>query len=93
MFADMTSSNVVEIPFTFNVPEAQRCIKVKKGTMVKFVPDGGFASHPLYPNSAPSPLTIVTTGADKTFTMTDSGIFYYICGLHSSMKGGIEVVN
>jgi plastocyanin len=83
---------MVEIPFTFNVPDAERCIKVKKGTVVKFVPVGGFAAHPLKPTSMPTPLTDVTTGADKSFTMADAGTFSYICGFHATMKGAIEVV-
>jgi len=103
---DLTGQAAVTIEFgdaAHAFAYAPPCFRVSPGTQVTF--SGPFAIHPLVggvvsdttnvaqpdPTSPFQPPT--TTGASKTFTLTDAGVFPFYCNVHSSigMKGAAFV--
>jgi plastocyanin len=81
--------SVVTATATFKYTPA--CLKVARGTAVKFVAD--FNMHPLEPsasrgNTTDNPITKTTTGTEATFTFAKPGVYAYFCGFHGSADNG-----
>ncbi len=69
--------------------DPERCMTITVGQSVVWT--GNFNVHPLDPQGGdtPNPITGTETGA---VTFTAPGTFGYVCGVHPSMKGAIQVV-
>jgi hypothetical protein len=69
--------------------DPERCLTITVGQSVVW--NGNFNVHPLDPQGGdtPNPITGTETGA---VTFTAPGTFGYLCGVHPSMKGAIQVV-
>jgi hypothetical protein len=69
------------------------CVHIKTGGTVTF--NGAFATHPLLPHggASPTPLSTAPSGTTATFTFTTAGTYGFICGVHSTMTGAIEVTD
>ena len=84
--SDATNTISITIKnFTFNPAE----LNIKKGDTVIWTNDDS-APHQISGSGLQS--DILSKGQSFSFTFGDAGIFDYICSLHPSMKGKINVL-
>jgi plastocyanin len=92
-FVDHTADAEVTLTWGFSITsQADHCSKIKVGSKVKWV--GNFTTHPLLANGGDSGNPITSSGAAAgaaEITFPAAGKFGYICGVHTSMTGAIEV--
>lgn len=92
-FADHTAANDTR---TLNwdvtiASSADRCMKIKAGQSVTW--SGDFGVHPLAQAGGDTPSPIGNgTGTSKTIQFPNAGDFGYVCTVHSTMRGVIQVV-
>lgn len=70
-----------------------RCLMVKQGQTVTW--NGDFTSHPLKASGGTTPSPIVNGqpgDTDVAIQFDDPGVYGYVCEIHASMTGAIQVV-
>jgi plastocyanin len=67
-----------------------RCMTVQVGQTVTW--SGSFSSHPLINDGGDTPNPIEGHDATGHVTFTKAGTFGYICSIHATMTGAIQVV-
>jgi plastocyanin len=67
-----------------------RCMKIQVGQTVTW--SGSFSTHPLLNDGGDSPNPIAGHDATGNVTFTAAGTYGYICGVHATMTGAIQVV-
>lgn len=89
-YADKTAGGAT-IAWDLSSSPPATCIKIKKGGTVTF--NGSFSSHPLVAKDgdSPTPFSSPPSGSSATITFPNAGTFGFICGIHSSMTGAIQV--
>jgi hypothetical protein len=70
--------------------DPERCLQVQAGQSVKWN-SNDFEFHPLDPQGGDTPNPIANH-QNGLVVFPSTGIFGYVCGAHSSMKGAIKVV-
>jgi plastocyanin len=93
LYKDETANTDVMITWGFGTtPAGGSCITVKQGSDVTW--NGNLAFHPLAASGggAMTPIVGASTGTSVTYTFDDLGVFGYVCGVHASMTGVINVV-
>jgi plastocyanin len=67
-----------------------RCMKVAVGQTVTWA--GSFSTHPLINDGGDTPNPIAGHDASGNVTFTAAGTFGYLCSVHATMTGAIQVV-
>jgi len=94
-YVDATSSEMLRTFDAWSVATGKRCLRIKVGQSVTWVPEGGFAVHPLEADSgdSPTPIMLVNTGTTATVAFPNAGTYGYHCANHPGvMKGAIRAV-
>ena len=94
-YVDATSSEMLRTFDAWSVATGKKCLRIKVGQSVTWVPEGGFAVHPLEADSgdSPTPIMLVNTGTTTTVAFPNAGTYGYHCANHPDvMKGAIRVV-
>lgn len=98
-YVDLTAAGAARtITWALPLSDANKCMKVKTGQSVTWT--GSFTSHPLAPQGGTTPNPITSSGATTndagqstaTITFANAGDYGYICSIHASMIGAIQVV-
>lgn len=91
-YVDMTAMANIAIDWGFGTVPPGSCLLVKQGTTITW--NGALDTHPLgaQGGTLPSPITGASTGTSVSYTFNDPGVFGYICTIHASMTGAIQVV-
>lgn len=92
-FVDATGG-AAEITWDLSVGTAPgRCLKIREGQSVTWT--GSFTSHPLKASGGTTPSPIVNGqpgDTDVTIQFDAAGVYGYVCEIHGSMTGAIQVV-
>jgi len=90
-YTDKTGGGAT-ITWDLSASPPSTCLKIKKGGTVTF--NGSFSSHPLLAKDgdSPTPFNSPPSGTTATIAFPNAGTFGFICGIHSSMTGAIQVV-
>ncbi len=93
-FVDHTADAAVNIEWTRPLDDANKCSKIKAGTVVTWT--GSFSAHPLNSKggTSPTPIALFSDGAAANHAVTFDAVgdYGFICTKHSDMTGVIQVV-
>jgi plastocyanin len=92
-FADHTAANDARtLDWDVTIASSpDRCMKIKAGQSVTW--SGNFSTHPLAQAGGDTPSPIGNgTGTSKTIQFPNPGDYGYVCTVHSTMRGVIQVV-
>jgi plastocyanin len=91
-FVDQTAdTDARKMVWDFSVSsDPNRCMTIKKGQTVAF--EGNFTTHPLVAAGGDSPNPFSSVPATGKVTFDATGTFGFVCSVHASMNGAIQVV-
>jgi plastocyanin len=94
-FVDATASDTLRRLDPWAFETGKKCLRIKQGQSVTWVPELGFSAHPLEADlgDSPTPIMLINTGTTATVAFPNVGIYGYHCANHPAvMKGAIRVV-